>query len=116
VILLRPATAISSAPSSAKLAENELADMMDATGNLSQDGRRRIEAALLTAAYGKSDLVQELFESTDTDIKAIGNALKVMSGQWAAMRQAAKDGSIDPATDMTANLIEGGQYCSPLTR
>jgi hypothetical protein len=61
---------------------------------------------LLTAAYGKSDLVQELFESTDTDIKAIGNALKVMSGQWAAMRQAAKDGSIDPATDMTANLIE----------
>lgn len=89
-----------------KLAENELADMMDATGNLSQDGRRRIEAALLTAAYGKSDLVQELFESTDTDIKAIGNALKVMSGQWAAMRQAAKEGSIDPATDMTANLIE----------
>ena len=89
-----------------KLAENELADMMDATGNLSQDGRRRIEAALLTAAYGKSDLVQELFESTDTDIKAIGNALKVMSGQWVAMRQAAKEGSIDPATDMTANLIE----------
>ena len=28
-----------------KLPENELADMMDATGNLSQDGRRRIEAA-----------------------------------------------------------------------
>lgn len=89
-----------------KLAENELADMMDATGNLSQDGRRRIEAALLTAAYGKSDLVQELFESTDTDIKAIGNALKVMSGQWASMRNAAKDGVIDPDTDMTANLIE----------
>ena len=89
-----------------KLAANDVADMMDATGNLSQDGRRRIEAALLTAAYGKSDLVQELFESTDTDIKAIGNALKVMSGQWAAMRNAAKEGSIDPATDMTANLVE----------
>lgn len=89
-----------------KLPENELADMMDATGNLSQDGRRRIEAALLTAAYGKSDLVQELFESTDTDIKAIGNALKVVSGQWATMRQAAKDGVIDPAVDMTGNLME----------
>lgn len=89
-----------------KLPENELADMMDATGNLSQDGRRRIEAALLTAAYGKSDLVQELFESTDTDIKAIGNALKVVSGQWAIMRQAAKDGVIDPAVDMTGNLME----------
>lgn len=89
-----------------KLSGPELADMLDAAGSLSQTGKRRIEAGLLTAAYGKSDLVQELFESADTDIKAIGDALKAVSGQWAGMRNAAKYGVIDPAMDMTGNLME----------
>ena len=79
--------------------------MLDAQGQLSQAGRRRIEAALMVAAYGDAALVSELFESTETDIKAIGDALRETAGLWAAMRDAAKDKVIDPLMDTTGNLM-----------
>ena len=79
--------------------------MLDAHGQLSQAGRRRIEAALMVAAYGDIGLVSELFESTDTDIKAIGDALRETAGLWAAMRDAARDKVIDQQVDTTGNLM-----------
>ena len=34
----------------------------------------------MQAAYGDADLVAEMFDSIDTDIKAIGEALKAVAG------------------------------------
>ena len=84
----------------------DMASMMDAGGNLSQDGRRRIEAGLMTAAYGDTDMVSALFESTDTNIKAIGDALREVAGEWADMRDRARSGQIDPQMDITGNLMQ----------
>lgn len=87
-------------------AGQDVAGMMTGDGQLSQDGRKRIQAALMQAAYGDSDIVEEMFDSTDTDIKAIGEALKTLAGQWANMRDSAKLGAINPQTDITQNLIQ----------
>ena len=87
-------------------AGQDVASMMTGDGQLSQDGRKRIQAALMQAAYGDSDLVEEMFDSTDTDIKAIGDVLKDLSGEWANMRDSAKVGAIDPAADLTENLLQ----------
>ncbi|WP_277752676.1 hypothetical protein [Extensimonas vulgaris] len=87
-------------------AGQDVAGMMTGDGQLSQDGRKRIQAALMQAAYGDSDIVEEMFDSTDTDIKAIGEALKAVAGQWANMRDSAKLGAINPQTDITQNLIQ----------
>lgn len=87
-------------------AGQDVAGMMTGDGQLSQDGRKRIQAALMQAAYGDSDIVEEMFDSTDTDIKAIGEALKTVAGQWANMRDSAKLGAINPQTDITQNLIQ----------
>jgi hypothetical protein len=87
-------------------AGQDVAGMMTGDGQLSQDGRKRIQAALMQAAYGDSDIVEEMFDSTDTDIKAIGEALKAVAGQWANMRDSAKVGAINPQTDITQNLIQ----------
>lgn len=87
-------------------AGQDVAGMMTGDGQLSQDGRKRIQAALMQAAYGDSDIVEEMFDSTDTDIKAIGEALKSVAGQWANMRDSAKLGAINPQVDITQNLLQ----------
>jgi hypothetical protein len=87
-------------------AGQDVAGMMTGDGQLSQDGRKRIQAALMQAAYGDSDIVEEMFDSTDTDIKAIGEALKTVAGQWANMRDSAKLGAINPQADITQNLLQ----------
>lgn len=84
----------------------DIAGMMTGDGQLSQDGRKRIQAALMQAAYGDADLVEEMFDSTDTDIKAIGEALKTVAGQWANMRDSARLGVINPEVDITQNLLQ----------
>lgn len=88
------------------VAKSDRGSVMDADGMLSQDGRRRIEAGLLASAYGDPDIVNDLFESADSDIKSIGGALLDASGEWAQMRQEARDGSIPAGVDVTPNLME----------
>lgn len=86
--------------------EAERGGLMDSSGVLSQNGRRRIEAALLSAAYGDDGIVAEVFESGDTDIKAIGGALLDAAGKWAQMRNAQRDGMIADGMDVTPFLLE----------
>lgn len=84
----------------------DVAGLMTADGTLSPAGRIRIHAALVQAAYGDANLVDELFDSQDSDIKGIGTALKTVAGQWADMRDSARMGAIDPQVDITGNLVQ----------
>lgn len=86
--------------------QSERADMVDSSGMLSQEGRRRVEAAMMAAAYGDPGIVTDIFESADTDIKAIGGALMDVAGKWAQMRQRSAEGSIADGMDLTDNLID----------
>jgi N12 class adenine-specific DNA methylase len=83
----------------------DLAGMMTQAGTLSPAGRARIQAALAQSAYGDADLIGEMFDSTDTDIKSIGEALKAAAPEWADMRDSARGGAIDPAADITPSLL-----------
>lgn len=86
--------------------ESERASMIASDGSMSQDAMRRIGAAMVQRAYGNPHLVAKLSESTDNNIKAIGGALSDVSTAWAEMVEAAREGAIDPAMDITANLNE----------
>lgn len=86
--------------------KSDRGSLMDSDGMLSQDGRRRIEAALLAAAYDDPALINDIFESADSDIKSIGGALLDAAGPWAQMRQESRDGQISKAVDVTPNLME----------
>lgn len=87
-------------------AKSDRGSLVDSDGLLSQEGRRRIEAALLAAAYGDANIVTDLFESSESDIKAIGGALLDVSGEWAQMRREAGNGTIPKGADVTPNLME----------
>lgn len=85
---------------------NERGKMLSAGTGLTQDGQRRINAALVAAAYNDTFIVDQVFESTESDIKAIGNALTDVAGFWAKMRDMAINGQIPKDLDITPNLVE----------
>lgn len=84
----------------------DVAGMMDASGSLSPAGVTRLQAALVHKAYGDGDLVESMFGSTDNDIRAIGESLKAVAGEWANMRHATEVGAINPEVDVTGSLLQ----------
>ena len=85
---------------------SERGKMLSAGTGLTQDGQRRINAALVAAAYNDTFIVDQVFESTESDIKAIGNALTDVAGFWAKMRDMAINRQIPKDLDVTPNLVE----------
>lgn len=85
---------------------NERASVIGNDKALTQQGKRRIHAALVAAAYGDSSIIDQVFEDSDSEIKSIGNALTDAAGSWALMRKLAQQGSIPSDLDITSNLIE----------
>lgn len=80
--------------------------LMDAEGNLSAAGQRRLEGALLAKAYDDPALVARLTEDPDPNIKAIGGALLDAAPEWGRMRAAVAEGRAHPDADITKNVVE----------
>jgi hypothetical protein len=87
-------------------AGQDIANLMTGEGFLSPTGRSRIQAAMAQAAYGDPDLISEMFESTDTDIKTIGEALKLSAGAWANLRDSVRAGTVEPSADITPAVVD----------
>jgi hypothetical protein len=90
--------------------------LLDGNNRLSPDGATRIRRALLAAAYDDRDLLTELIESADDNIRSIGNALFDSAAPWLQMRRMARDGVIDQAYDTTAQLVQAARTVSQLRR
>lgn len=89
--------------------KTEAAQLMTPTGELSTRGKQRIEAALAGKAYEDANLIQAMIEDPDPGIKAIGGAMMDVAGQWAKMRGEAAARAINPAMDVSQNLIQAAQ-------
>lgn len=61
---------------------------------------------MVARAYRDQTLISDLFESSDSNIKAIGGALMDVSGFWANMLEMVDQGVISKDVDITANLLE----------
>lgn len=85
---------------------NDYAAMVSADGSMSQSAIARVRGALLSRAYGNANIVAQATEATDSDIKTIIGAMTDVAGRWAQMVEAAKEGQIDPALDLTSHLNE----------
>lgn len=89
----------------ADLTPSERGALVGADGRLNADGLRRLERAMLARAYGDPTLVSRIAEDQTSDIVAIGKALTDVAAGWAKMREAAGSGQINPAMDVTADLL-----------
>ena len=85
--------------------ENERATMMTADGRLSQEGKRRIEGAIMQEAYGDAALVERLGESLDDNSKSVLNALLRNAGSLAKLSALVKQGGRESNT-IAADLAQ----------
>lgn len=74
--------------------ETERGDVMQANGQLSQAGERRIQNALFAYAYGDTALIERLTERTDSNIKNITGAMLKVSGRIASLQNAIDSGEV----------------------
>lgn len=75
-------------------------------GQLSQEGVRRIQAALFQRAYEAPHLLATLREGTTPNVKAIGEAMVNAAGEVAKLRDEIRAGRIRPEVDPSAALVE----------
>ena len=88
-----------------KLPRAEQGSLIDKDGFLSQEGERRITAALMGRAYGEPVLLGRALEDTDNNIKTIAGALADSSAPWSMMRDAVARGEIPAGMDITDDLL-----------
>ena len=92
--------------------KGEEGNFITAEGGISLEGAQRIRNALLQRAYGDSNLVSALAETGDDNIKAFGGALADVAGDFAKLREAIAKGDVDPAMDISPQLLDAAKMIS----
>ncbi len=96
-----------------QLPQSERASVMTSEGRLSQEGKRRIESAMVQRTYGDSSLVTRLAENLEDDSKSVLNALLRAAPQLAQLGDLVKQGGRHQNT-IAQDLAQAAQKLSDL--
>jgi hypothetical protein len=96
-----------------QLPQSERATAITGDGRLSQEGKRRIESALTSQAYGDSNLVARLSENIGEEGKTVLNALLRSAPQLAQLANLVKQGGRH-ANTIAKDLAAAAQKLSDL--
>ena len=96
-----------------RLPQSERAAAITPDGKLSQDGKRRIESAIVQHAYGDSNLVKRLSENLDDDSKTVLNALLKSAPQLSQLNTLVKHGGRHDNT-IASDVVQAAQKYSDL--
>ena len=88
----------------AKLPQTERGKLLDRDGQVSTDGIRRMQNALLTAAYDDPQTTARATEDPDDAAKSITGALVDVAPAWLVMREDVKEAG-QPTYDLTDSLM-----------
>ena len=80
--------------------------LIDGRGNLSVDGKRRLDAAIAAYAYEDPRVVSDLLETTDTKLKSIGEVMVEVAPKWAELRAGIEAGRTDPRVNIIQDVVE----------
>jgi hypothetical protein len=86
---------------------NELGPLLDKEGALNPDGERRVRNAVFARAFGDSQALIRIAESSDDNIRSISNALIDNLAAFAKLRASVEAGRTDPgfSTDPLIDAI-----------
>ncbi|MEK5760361.1 lytic transglycosylase domain-containing protein, partial [Acinetobacter variabilis] len=96
-----------------QLPQSERASVMTSEGRLSQEGKRRIESAMVQRTYDDASLVTRLAENLDDDSKNVLNALLRAAPQLAQLGDLVKQGGRHQNT-IAQDLAQAAQKLSDL--
>ena len=81
---------------------------------LSNSGLKRIQGALLTAAYGDSKSITKILESTDNDVKAITNSMLDVAPKYVELKAGMDKDTIPKDMDLTPYIVKALDKISSL--
>jgi hypothetical protein len=93
-------------------APGDAGTLSTASGQLSLEGVRRMQAAMLHKVYGDAPIVQTLLETGDDNIKALGRALADTAPQMAQLRVAIARGDVPAQFDPVATITDAARVVS----
>lgn len=96
-----------------QLPRSERGNVITGDGRLSQEGKRRLESAIVQRAYGDSGLVARLSENLDDDSKTVLNALLRAAPQLAQLDALVKQGGRHE-NSISKDLAQAAQKLSDL--
>lgn len=96
-----------------QLPQSERSAAIKPDGSISQEGKRRIESAIMQSAYGDTGLVARLAENIDDDSKTVLNALMRSAPQLAQLDALVKQGGRH-ANNIAKDLAQAAQKLSDL--
>lgn len=96
-----------------QLPQSERGSVITSDGRLSQEGKRRIESAIVQRAYGDSNLVTRLSENLDDDSKNVLNALLRAAPQLSQLNDLVKQGGRFENT-ISQDLAQAAQKLSDI--
>lgn len=96
-----------------QLPQSDRATVITGDGRLSQEGKRRIESALVQRAYGDSNLLARLSENLDDDSKSVLNALLRAAPQLAQLDDLVRQGGRH-SNSIAKDLSQAAQKLSDL--
>lgn len=91
----------------------ERGNMMTASGELSQDGMKRIRNAIFAKAYGDSEIVAMMSESMDANVKNILSGMMRAAPEVARLRDLVESGARHPM-DIAPDLVRAVREFSNL--
>jgi hypothetical protein len=91
------------------LPEAERNAVVDAQGNLSAEGVRRLNGAMLARAYGDNGVLARGLESTDDATRSIAGGLADAAPAWAKLRPGIDAGHIPPEFDTSRDLVHASR-------
>jgi hypothetical protein len=80
--------------------------LLDANGQLSQQGIQRLQGAVLAKAYNHDAILRRALESPNDDVKSVTNSLMDVAAPWSKMKAEVTADRIPGAFDITKNLTE----------
>ena len=98
------------------LSPTEQGAFVTADGSPSAEGLTRIRNAILASAFDDTDTLSLMLESTDDNIKAIGNAFMATAPKFAQLKKQIADGRTEAQFDITATLADMANLISRLRR
>ena len=96
------------------LSPTEQGAFVRSDGSPSAEGLNRIRNAILASAFDDADTLAIMLESTDDNIKAIGNAFMATAPKFAQLKKQVADGRTDAQFDITPQLAEMANLISRL--
>lgn len=85
---------------------NELGALIGTDKMPTQEGIKRASAALVSKAYEDSNLVENIFDNPDPEVKSLGNVLKNRAPEFAQLKADVEEGNVPKRFDISQDIMK----------